>query len=237
MPDIPSIDDDESLNQAGDALDLLSPREISITRYTQHHEWMEEVLSSPYAVSRILPANLGFRLAGELSGLTKGLFEDSQASEEPKQISDEQAQELEKRVKEFQEKGREEIAKMKDEHEKRKEQLSKQQMFVQLEQRLARAAFDDSDGTGESVEDIMREVEAATGSKLRAREEVVQVQKGGLLAPEEALATRNPNSNNGNNNNNAQSQPDEFSEYANLDSAGEALDFYSETYNDMSYAA
>src|SRR5690242_7401586 len=44
LPD-PSLEDDE--NATKDALDFLAPREIRLSRYKQHHEWMEEILSSP----------------------------------------------------------------------------------------------------------------------------------------------------------------------------------------------
>ncbi|KAI9810351.1 MAG: hypothetical protein M1827_006318 [Pycnora praestabilis] len=64
-------------DEEGDLLDHLTPREISTMRYTQHHEWMEEVLSSPYSANQIVPVELGLGLRGELEGLTKGIFESS----------------------------------------------------------------------------------------------------------------------------------------------------------------
>lgn len=73
--DPPVTIDEEEDTSRGDMLDHLSPREISQARYTQHHEWMEEVLGSVYPVSKIRPVELGLGLRGELEELTKGLFE------------------------------------------------------------------------------------------------------------------------------------------------------------------
>lgn len=69
-----TIDEEEDTSR-GDMLDHLSPREIATTRYIQHHEWMEEVLGSVYAIARIKPVDLGLGLRGELESVTKGLLE------------------------------------------------------------------------------------------------------------------------------------------------------------------
>ena len=69
-----SIEDEENTT-IGDQLDHLTPQEISQVRYMQHHEWMEEIFSSPFAPSQIVPVDLGLGLAGELSTLTAGLAE------------------------------------------------------------------------------------------------------------------------------------------------------------------
>ena len=67
--------EDEENTTSGDQLDHLTPQEISQVRYIQHHEWMEEIFSSPFAPSQIVPVDLGLGLAGELSTLTAGLTE------------------------------------------------------------------------------------------------------------------------------------------------------------------
>lgn len=72
--DAHAIDPEED-NSRGDILDHLSPREIATVRYTQHHEWMEEVLGSAYSISQIVPVDMGFGLQGTLKSLTDGLFE------------------------------------------------------------------------------------------------------------------------------------------------------------------
>ncbi|EFQ96824.1 hypothetical protein MGYG_08747 [Nannizzia gypsea CBS 118893] len=67
-----SLDDEEV--STGDILDALTPRDISRMRYKNHHEWMEEVLASPYRMDQILPVDLGLGRKGELESLTKGYF-------------------------------------------------------------------------------------------------------------------------------------------------------------------
>ena len=70
----PTIDEEEDTSR-GDIMDFLTPRDISTMRYQQHHEWMEEVVSSPYATSQIIPVDLGIGRKGELEDLTRGFFE------------------------------------------------------------------------------------------------------------------------------------------------------------------
>lgn len=67
--------DDEEDTSRGDMFDHLTAREISMARYQQNHEWMEEVLSSPYRLDQIVAADLGLGLRGELASLTQGVFE------------------------------------------------------------------------------------------------------------------------------------------------------------------
>ena len=66
---------DEEDTSKGDLMDILTPQDISSMRYMQHHEWLEEVFSSPYATSRIIPVELGLGRKGELETLTTGFFE------------------------------------------------------------------------------------------------------------------------------------------------------------------
>ena len=66
-------DDEDSLLGA-DYMDLLSPQDISRERYKQHHEWLEEILSSPYDTNQIQPGDLGLGRKGELESLTKDFF-------------------------------------------------------------------------------------------------------------------------------------------------------------------
>ena len=73
MPDT-SIEDEEN-TALGDYFDHLTPRDISTARYMQHHRWMEEVFSSPYASGQIVPADLGLGLMGEMKSLTDGLLD------------------------------------------------------------------------------------------------------------------------------------------------------------------
>ena len=69
-----SLDEDEDTLK-GDLMDALTPRDISAMRYMQHHEWMEEVFSSPFATGQIVPVELGLGRKGELESLTRDFFD------------------------------------------------------------------------------------------------------------------------------------------------------------------
>ena len=69
-----TVEEEEDTSR-GDLMDFLTPRDISTMRYTQHHEWMEEVFSSPYSTGQIVPVDLGLGRKGELEELTRGFFE------------------------------------------------------------------------------------------------------------------------------------------------------------------
>lgn len=250
MPEVASEEEENAY--IGDLLDLLTPREISMTRYKQHHEWMEEILSSAYPVGRILPASLNFHLAGELSELTQDLFAEEKQQDTPQKIKESDVQEFEKRVSAYQTKGQEEIAQMKAQHKAKMEELSRQQVWTQLEERLSKAHKGDG---GESVDDIVRDVEKEAGQRVESREGIVRVQKGGMLGREETLAALRANQqrqqqeqlqaaqqqqqqaaqqqqpHGDDMNGQLQGGQDDFGEFANLDTAGEALEFYSADYD------
>ena len=67
--------EDEDGTSGGDYMDFLTPRDISIHRYVQHHEWLEEILNSPYDTHQIIPGELGLGRKGELESLTKDFFD------------------------------------------------------------------------------------------------------------------------------------------------------------------
>ncbi|KAK4101637.1 DUF1750-domain-containing protein [Parathielavia hyrcaniae] len=69
-----AFDDEEDISR-GDMFDHLTPRELSMARYQQNHEWMEEILSSPYRIGQIEPVDIGLGKKGELASLTEGVFE------------------------------------------------------------------------------------------------------------------------------------------------------------------
>ncbi|KAI9767434.1 MAG: hypothetical protein M1840_005663 [Geoglossum simile] len=212
----PTIDDEEDTSR-GDMLDHLTPREISQMRYIQHHEWMEEVLSSPYSIGQIVPVDLGFGLKGELESLTKGFFEapmskTPKSTEPPARVgkmepgkADEFRKRAENKIAEMEN----EVEKMKKKHAKRMAKLQKGSIIKSAEARLRDAMVDpsskgteiwrlegqyevrgdteDGEGVGvvvyrpkESVEDIVKEVEATMGKHLEPLKPLVCVQKGGL---------------------------------------------------------
>ena len=74
MPHLDTFPEDEEDLIRGDMFDQVSPRELAIARFQQNHEWLEEVLSSPYRIDQIEFSDLGLGLKGELASLTKGIF-------------------------------------------------------------------------------------------------------------------------------------------------------------------
>ncbi|PIA96255.1 hypothetical protein CB0940_10387 [Cercospora beticola] len=131
IPDMTiEAEEDTSL---GDFFDHLTQRDISLARYMQHHRWMEEVFSSPYATSQIVPPDLGLGLMGELKGLTDGILAppnvdvraDSDPTTKPPKpkeadaftnLTKEQLEEFNQRVAKHLEEGQKEIEKMKADH-------------------------------------------------------------------------------------------------------------------------
>lgn len=180
---------DEENAGAGDLLDMLSPQDISVTRYTQHHEWMEEILSSPYATSQIIPVNLGLTfVGGELSGLTNGLFDDNLAQpavgEDYRAVKKSQVAELQKRVDAFVKSSEQQLAAMKEGHAKTMAAMSSQKRFVDYEKRLADLSPLAPQQLGQGaakIDALVEEVSHATGTQVKTRKQVTRVQKGGLL--------------------------------------------------------
>lgn len=147
------IEEDTAL---GDFFDHLTQRDISMARYTQHHRWMEEVFSSPYASSHIVPADLGLGLMGELKGLTEGILEppsiDVRESAEPKpakakeaepftNLKKEQVDEFSKRVAKHLEEGQAELERMKAEHAVKMQDWKKVKSLTLAEKRLRYAKW------------------------------------------------------------------------------------------------
>ena len=77
MPGMPGDGafEDEETTSGVDYMDVLTPQEISNQRYRQHHEWLEEILNSPYDARQIVPGELGLGRKGELESLTKDFFD------------------------------------------------------------------------------------------------------------------------------------------------------------------
>ena len=69
----PALEDEDGTS-GGDYMDFLTPRDISMHRYVQHHEWLEEILNSSFDTSQIIPGELGLGRKGELESLTKDFF-------------------------------------------------------------------------------------------------------------------------------------------------------------------
>jgi len=80
-----TIEEEEDVSR-GDMLDFMTPRDISKMRYEQHHEWMEEIMNSPFATKQIIPTDLGLGRKGELEALTGGFFEAPIGNTPPTQV-------------------------------------------------------------------------------------------------------------------------------------------------------
>lgn len=184
---------DEENAGAGDLLDMLSPQEISVTRYTQHHEWMEEILSSPYAIRQIVPVNLGLTLTGELGELTSGLFDapttHQAVGDDYRAIKASQVAELEKRVNAYVMSSKRQLVEMQQAHTKKMADLKSHKRFAGYERRLAelpplpRAGEHASQQPAQvstKIDALVAEVARETGARLDRRRQVVRVQRGGL---------------------------------------------------------
>jgi hypothetical protein len=187
-----SLEDEENATQ--DAFDFLTPREISLSRYKQHHEWMEELFSSPYAVGKIAPIDLGLGLMGELAPLTAGIL-DVSGPEIPDVAKDgykiktyykldsEQLKEFEKRVSEYTSKEQAEIDQMKADHARKMAQLKRTRTYIKAERRLrdlSRSTDNDSEGTN-PVEEVVQDLEKSLGVTFDTKKSVVCVEKGGFI--------------------------------------------------------
>ncbi|KAF2819733.1 DUF1750-domain-containing protein [Ophiobolus disseminans] len=187
-----SLEEEENATQ--DAFDFLTPREISLSRYKQHHEWMEEIFSSPYAVGKIAPIDLGLGLMGELAPLTAGILDvpgaddqdgakDSIKIKNYYKLDPEQLKEFEKRVSDYATKEQAEIEKMKADHARKMSQLKRTRTYIKAERRLrdlSRSADNDSD-EADPVEEVVQDLEKTLGVIFDAKKSVVCLDKGGFI--------------------------------------------------------
>lgn len=215
LPDT-SLEDEENATQ--DAFDFLTPREISLSRYKQHHEWMEEIFSSPYAVGNIAPIDLGLGLMGELAPLTVGILdvpgaENPDTNKDNYKIKDyykmnpEHLKDFEKRVAEYTKNEQAEIDKMKADHARKMAQLKRTRTYIKAERRLrdlSRSAPKDDEGT-DSSDSVVQDLEKSLGVTFDAKKSVVCVEKGGFIErqptpPQKAQVNGNGNGTQSNSN-------------------------------------
>ncbi|MCJ1473387.1 hypothetical protein MMC13_002038 [Lambiella insularis] len=202
----PAVEGEEDY-ALGDYMDLITPREISTERYKQHHDWMAEIISSPYATSQIMPVDLGIGRRGELESLTRGFFKApvgptprdlDKASVAAQILESGRAEEFAKRATDRIAQINAEMGKMKRVHAKRMAKIGKSTVVKEAEKRLRSAVIklEDSgmqpsmtthfDTTAaiirqqERVDEIAQEVETAEDLKIEQILTVKCVQKGGL---------------------------------------------------------
>ncbi|KAI1636550.1 hypothetical protein F4809DRAFT_608621 [Biscogniauxia mediterranea] len=204
--------DDEEDTSRGDLFDHLTPREVSLSRYQQNHEWMEEILSSPYRMGQIGFADLGLGLKGELSNLTEGIFEAhgpnalTQPPTKPAatHLDPELAAEFRKRVSDRIAATKAELEKMEIEHAKKMAKF-KHNSFLTIAERELRSAVDEpgSDGLrlegriddsedaanrwsskhNKKVDDIVSQVEAQLGRRAEVIHDLRRIHAGGYQEP------------------------------------------------------
>lgn len=205
--------DDEEDTSRGDLFDYFTPRELSTVRYKQNHEWMEEILSSPYAIHQITPAHLRLGLRGELANLTDGIFDTPLDPEKDVvkhgyvgRLDAGKAEQFRTRVNEHISKTNDEIEKMTAKHAKRMAKLQNRSLVSRAEKELRTAVTDPSDIGPESwrlegriddddedgkaahktlskVDDVLAQVEASLGRHVTAVEELRRIQIGGYEEP------------------------------------------------------
>lgn len=205
------FDDEEDTSQ-GDMFDHMTPREVSMTRYTRNHEWMEEVLGSAYRIGQIVPADLGLGLQGELSSVTHGIFEASGVDAHKKapskpvvgHLDADLADQFRKRVADKLLADQAEMAKMKAQHEKRMAKFKANSILLQAEKelrvtveetgpefwRLEGKEEDDQENINDAIaqshkkaDDIVAGVESALGRHIEVVNDVKRVQDGGYQLP------------------------------------------------------
>ncbi|KAJ6122379.1 hypothetical protein N7512_004844 [Penicillium capsulatum] len=202
--------EDEDVS-TGDMMDLLTPREVSKVRYTQHHEWIEEIFASPYTISQITPVSLGLGRKGELESLTAGFFDApvGKATEGENQESGDvaQASKMEPaKAEEFTDRVTKQVAtmtaeieKLKQQHARRMERFNRSSLFKESELRLRQSAADPTESGSEEkakykVDDVLRDVEGAWKKQIVPEPKVACVEKGGLLEKIEPEHKEDPNS-------------------------------------------
>ncbi|KAF2402443.1 DUF1750-domain-containing protein [Trichodelitschia bisporula] len=201
MPPMPgavdtSIEDEENTS-LGDYLDHLTPVEISRSRFKQHHEWMEEVYSSVYSMSQIVPEDLGLGQVGELARLTDGIFEPpnsdvllrpaipSDKAPTPKtdivsrryrKLDPGKFTEFQQRVDTYLKESEQELEEMRAAHARTLESFRQMKTYAAAERQLARTGPEDKT----LVENIVHELESTLDVDIVPRKDVICVQKGGL---------------------------------------------------------
>lgn len=204
--------DDEDDTYQGDIFDRMTPRDISMARYTRNHEWMEEILGSAYRIGQITPADLGLGLQGDLSSLTRGIYEPSGVDAHKKpptkpvvgHLDPKLADEFRQRVSDKIENDKAEMERMKAQHERMMDKFKSNSVLNRSEKEL-RVAVDETgpeiwrlEGREEDdediasrwngnqhrkVADIVAEVESALGRHIAVVSDVKRIQDGGYQEP------------------------------------------------------
>ncbi|KAH9891400.1 DUF1750-domain-containing protein [Xylariomycetidae sp. FL2044] len=212
IPPPDSVYDDDEDTSRGDLFDHMTPRDVSLSRYRQNHEWMEEILSSPYRMGQIGFSDIGLGLKGELSGLTEGIFEAHVSNTLAKTTSKpatthldpEQSAEFKTRVNNRIDSTKAEIEQMKAEHARKLGKFKQNSLLTTAERELRTASDqpgsdalrlegrveENEDGTSrwpskhnKKVDDIVSQVEAHLGRRAEVIRDLRRIQDGGYEQP------------------------------------------------------
>ena len=204
VPQDPSLEDEDG-TVGGDYMDFMTPRDISLHRYIQHHEWLEEILESPYDTSQIVPGDLGLGCKGELESLTRDFFEapvdptpkDKFDPKEPSRPVDEvvvpkvgrlepeKAEDFTRRASEKVAQINDEMDKLKRQHARRMSKLSQghtvREATRNLRHETIKIIYGDLKSSGyrvhQSVDELTSEV---TGKRAQPILDIECIQSGGL---------------------------------------------------------
>lgn len=193
IPNDSSVEEEEAIN--GDAMDTLTPRDISANRYIQHHLWMEEIFSSPYGTSQIVPVELGLGRRGEIESLTREFFDAPMSGETNKtkgavpprvgRLEDGKAKDFTVKAAQRVAHLNAEMEKLKRQHAKRREKLTRGDVVKEAESRMRDLSVnkhggDNNAGSTDEVVNIIEKVQTFLGQGIRVFKEVECVQRGGL---------------------------------------------------------
>lgn len=176
-----TVEEEEDVSR-GDALDFMTPREISRMRYEQHHEWMEEILESPFGIRQIIPPELGIGRTGTLESFTADFFiatTSTTAEPVPGQVgklSGGRAEEFTRLANQKLDAMQAELEQMKQRHIKRMEKLKKTTDLAVAERKLRTMSMNRNDSFGP----IVREVEAIVGKRIEPAKKINRVAAGGM---------------------------------------------------------
>ena len=200
--------DEEEGTSGGDYMDFLTPRDISLHRYTQHHEWLEEILNSPYDTSQIIPGQLGLGRKGELESLTRDFF-DAPVGATPKEtfpkpkgdspvedsvtprvgrLEPGKAEDFTKRATEKIAEINAEMEKLKRQHARRMAKLNGGRAFKEAEQQLRVSTLEMINGEvskgdvvqEHQVDELASRLEGQLGKSIKPIKDIECIDKGGL---------------------------------------------------------
>lgn len=177
-----SAEEEEDVSR-GDALDFMTPRDISKMRYEQHHEWMEEVLESPYGTKQIIPSELGLGRKGTLEAFTNGFFTapTSTTQDTPNgkigRMDADKAEEFTKHANQKLAEMQAELEQLKQRHIRRMEKLRRTTELGTAERKLRGMNVN---GADDSFKVVASQVQDMVGKKIEPVAKVACVSKGGM---------------------------------------------------------